>query len=349
MDGDMVVLRGIVTMTSLKNLQVDDYQREELTPGQRKSIALALNTAQPLPSLELGMRGHDYSELTSGVVELRDPTFIIDGQQRRHTVMEYITEHHEAKIRLGVTVYCDTTKEWERARFETLNLKRSKVAPSVLLRNYKESSPGVMALWQLSREERTFHMYSRIAWSQNMTRDELLSARLFAQVALNLHAHKSGAGSNGVLEINAGLNRLADVIGVENMQENVRRFWRLIDECWGIRKVHYRGRVTYLKGTFLLILAKYLSDHHDYWESTEDESVFFMNAPLRRKLIQFPIDDPEVVRLAGSAGMARAMLYGLIRDHINRGKTTKKLRSRYADGIHLDPEPTDCEVAAEAA
>ena len=95
------------------------------------------------------------------------------------------------------------------------------------------------------------------------------------------------------------------------------------------------------------MLARVLSDHYDFWQDPAEKRLFIAK-PLMRKIAQLPIGDPEVVRLAGSAGSARALLYILIRDHINKGKTTKKLSPR-PSASSMDPEEDDEEDTSLAA
>lgn len=342
-----IILRGVISLVSLGHLLVDEYQREELTVGQRASIFEALELGESLPDVELGMRGQRYRETESGNVMLRDPVYIIDGYQRVRTILTHLEKDPSARIRLGAKIYFDTTKEWESRRFEVLNAKRIKVAPAVLLRNLREGSSGTQMLWNLTKVERTFVMYDRVCWTQNMARGELITAGMFGKHAAVLHAHKSVVGAGGGMSgLSKALDRTVEVVGIQNMRENLRVFWGLVDECWGIQRVHHKGTACYLKGTFLTVLAKLLSDHYDFWETDMNERKLFVHAPLRRKLAQFQVNDPEVVRLAGAGGKAADILYHLMRDHINSGKRTKKIRSRHGDAVILGNQPDDDESEA---
>ncbi len=341
-----MILRGVVAVESIPHLLVDDYQREELTLAQRASILDALKKGEQLPDLELAMRGERYREIESGKVRLNDAVYIVDDFQRRQTVLAYLASNPEAKVRLGVKIYFGTTKEWEKARFETLNVKRVKVAPAVMLRNLREDHPGVQVLWGLTMNERTFVMYNRVTWSQNMARGELITAGMFAKYSSVLHAHKSGVGDGTMSNLAGCLDQAVDVVGIQNVRENLRIFWGLIDECWGIQRIHQRGGASYMKGSFLHVFAKLLSDHYDFWETDDTERKLFVHAPLRQKLAKFPVNDPEVARLAGSGGKARDILYHLIRDHVDSGKRTRRLRSRYGDRVNIGDETGDVQEAA---
>ncbi len=333
------ILRGVITIESLDNLLVDDYQREELTAKQRESIEEALKKGEPLPDLEIGMRGENFREVRKGRVHLKDPTYIIDGLQRRQTVTRYLIDNPTANVRLGVKVYLNTTKQWEKNRFHVLNAKRAKVSPNVLMRNMREESVGINMIWGLTKNERQFVMHNRVQWSQGRMHGELTTALTFGRAATRLHAHKIGTASS-LEETACILDRGAEVIGIQNMRENLRSFWGLIDECWGIRKVTRHGSAPYLKGNFIDVFSKILSDHYDFW-GDECEKKLFVHAPLRRKIAQFNVDDNEVARLCGSGGKAREILYILLRDHINSGKRTKRIKSRHGDAVQMETEVMD--------
>ncbi len=345
----MGVLRGVISTDTLQFLQIDDYQREELPPGARSSILKALRTGQPLLDLILGMRGDNYAEEFPGKVTLKGPVYIIDGYQRMLTAFDYMKEKPEARVRLGAKIYLDTNYAWERDQFDILNSKRIKVAPSVLLRNRRDESAAVKLLWQLTttQEHKPFVMHGRVSWGQNLTGGHLLPASMFARFVSTLHAHKSITGANDASEgLTTALDRMVLVVGEENLRSNIYAFWNLIDTCWGIRKISYRHEAVYIKGSFVHSLAKLLSDHHDFWEKDPEEKKLFIPRELVNKLKLFGVNDPSVERLAGSGGKARNHLYLLMLEHVNSGKRTKRLRSRFAGAVQ--PVETDETTTDEA-
>ncbi len=328
----MVVLRGVISPASLVNLKTDTYQREAMPLSSQSSILSALGKGERLPDIELGMRGARYREdKQDGSILLLDDIYIIDGLQRVSGSVHFLAGNPTANIRIGATIYFNTDKEWERERFRVLNTARLKVSPSILLRNLRETSPGTLLLYGLSKNEKAFPLYERVSWSQRMTRGELITALTFAKSAIFLHAHKGPTRASNVTDIAAYMDRYVKSVGLQNVRENIRTFYELVDECWGIKRVQYRESAVYMRGQFLHVLAKLLSDHHDFWQEP-DEKRLFIYAPIKRKLAQFPITDPTVMSLASSAGKSREMLYMLLRDHINKGKTTKRLTSRIPDG-----------------
>lgn len=321
-----VVLRGALDLGSLHHLLRDDYQREAQPLSSQNRIMDALQSGSRLPDVDLGMRGEDFSA-REGSFFLKDSVYIIDGVQRISTIIHFLGTNPGVPVRIGATVHLNTSKEWERERFHKLNNWRNKLSPNILLRNMRETNPGVLMLYGLSTNDKVFPLHHRVSWSQRMTRGELITALTFAKAVAFLHSHKVSSARSNVEEIGVGLQKLVEVVGVQNVRENIRAFFELVDQCWGIKSVQYKEGAIYMRGQFLFVLARLLSDHHDFWSDSAERRLF-VNANLRRKIAQFPISDPEVVRLAGSSGSARQILYMLLRDHINKGKTTKRLSPR---------------------
>ena len=121
-----------------------------------------------------------------------------------------------------------------------------------------------------------------------------------------------------------GLQKIMENLGRGPFVADVRTFFDIVDQCWGIRRVAYRDTAAFLKNGFLLTLARVLSDHANFWKDDH----LFIDTPTLKKLGQFPVDDREIVRLSSSGGTASELLYHLMVDHINRGKRTKRLQLR---------------------
>jgi hypothetical protein len=325
-EGDRFVVRGVVLQEFLEHLQVDDYQREELTPHQRRSIITALEAGEQLPDLELGMRGEKIREMKGdNVIFLHDPVFVIDGQQRRCTVLQWLAKNPDRLVRLGAKVYFNTTREWEAARFEVLNTKRLKVSSNVLLRNARPHSKGIRAIWRLCKDK-NFILNGRIAWTQNMVKNDMFTAMSLVKIVGGLHAHQT-IDIKGLDTAQRGLDKLVNTLGAEQLCKNVSAFFDIIDECFGLKHIYYRDQNVHVRLGFLYVLARLLSDHTDFWQGPADEK-FFMEASLRRKLKLFKIHDPEVIRLAGAGGMAQDSLYIMFQRHLNAGKRSKRLTER---------------------
>lgn len=327
-----IILRGVIAPETLSNLQVDTYQREAMPLTALSSILGAIEKHQSLPDIELAMRGGRFEEVKteSGMFIMRDPIYIVDGQQRVNGGIHMLKTKPEVPVRIGATLHFNTTRAWERERFRILNTLQQKVSPNVLLRNMSEDSRAVQMLHSLTTTDKNFVLAERVSWRQRMVRSEMISALTVAKVLGILHTHKVRALRSSISELVPALDRGVDNIGIQNMRRNLVTYFDLIDECWGIRRVQYREGAAYMHGPFLFVLARVLSDHTDFWRQP-DEKQLFIEANLRRKIAGFPITDPQVVTLAGSGGKSREYLYMLLRDHINSGRRTKRLTSRLGD------------------
>lgn len=340
------VLRGVVSSDTLVNLRVDNYQRERLASSSRREIVRALDMGRNLPTIELGMRGDRFRIDDDGSVMLIDPVFIIDGRQRRDTIIEYLDRFPDERVRLGAVVHFNTDAKWERDRFHALNLFQHKVAPSVMLRNIKEDNPMLATMFGLTKSAKDFAMYGRVCWSQNMGRGELISGLAYCQTALLMHAHLAAVRSISMKEITNSADKLTRAVGLPIARNNIIEFWNLVDASWGVRAIQYKSSAPYMRTQFLRVLARVLSDHSDFWQPP-DERRLVIPYELKRKIARFAVNDPEVVRLSGASGRAADTLYFMMVTHINSGKRTKRLSPR--NGIAPIAGDDDDELDAAVA
>ncbi len=320
-----IVLRGVLDPGSLQHLQIAAYQREVSPLSSLGEIVEAFRNGGRVPDIELGMRGQNYTE-KDGLVLLKDPVFIVDGLQRVSAALHLLGIDGGNPPHLGAMVHFSTTEAWERDRFRILNTSRTKVSPNVLLRNLEDEFPAIADLINLS-SERTFVLGGRVSWGQRMQRDQLITALGFLKAVGQLHAHLGAGRGNQYYELARGVNTIRERIGRNRFRANIRRFFEIVDECWGIRRVVYKEGAAQLRTTFLMCLARLFSNHLDFWKGTE-EFDFFVEAPLVRKIALFPVQDPEVSRLASTSGKAREILYSLLTDHVNSGKRSRRLKPR---------------------
>lgn len=343
-----IILRGLVVADTLTNLQVDTYQREAMPLTSLSSILSAIEGRQALPDIELAMRGGRFEETKDGLFIMRDPIYIVDGQQRVNGGIHILNTKPDIPVRIGATLHFNTTRAWERERFRILNSLQQKVSPNVLLRNMAEDSRAVQMLYSLTTTDKNFVLSDRISWKQRMMRTEMISALTIAKICGILHTHKVRGIRTSIAELVPILDKSVDIVGIQNLRRNVVAFFDLIDECWGIRRVQYREGAAYMRGPFLFMLARLLSDHHDFWKQP-DEKQLFIEAPLRRKIAGFPITDPQVNTLAGAGGKSREYLYMLLRDHINSGRRTKRLTSRLGDLVDFSEDDDEVTTTANEA
>lgn len=325
--GGSIIMRGVIAADSLIGLQVDEYQREAMQHSDRSRLMQALNGGQPLPDIEVGMRGERYM-LRDGVHYMRDPMYIIDGLQRVSAAIRYMQLKPGMLPRIGATIHFNTDRLWERQRFEVLNVARVKVSPNIILRNRRDDHDVLRMLYDLSTTTTNFPLYQRVSWAQSMKRQELLTALMLFKTTGHLHMHASTGMLGGNVEDSMrGSDTLRDKIGLQNVKQNVTHFFNVIENCWGVQAIQYRDVAPQLKGTFLFVLARLFSDHIDFWR-TGNERQFYCNVDLQAKLKGFKIFDPAVQSLAASSGKSRILLYSMLVDHINSGKRTRRLTLR---------------------
>lgn len=333
--GQQIVLRGVVDPVHLQLLKIDDYQREALPLSALTKMWQALRDGESLPDIELGLRSSDY-ENDGSEFWLEDKLYIIDGQQRRNAALHILSIMPDLNVRIGAMIHFGTTREWERERFRVLNLERAKVSPNVLLRNMRYQSKAVLTLYGLCHNEPNFALFERVCWRQAMAQKELVSARTLCSVAGSLHAHKSLAFRNTLAELVPALDRQAGLVKLDRWRQNIVYFFDLIDECFGVRKITLRDLAPQIKTAFLTQTAIVLSDHTNFWRG-DLETELYVSADWRKRFATFPIHDPSVVQMIGygasgvysTRGSQREnLLYSLIRDHLNKGRSTGRLVNR---------------------
>jgi hypothetical protein len=316
-----VVLRGAIDPAAFQALLVDDYQRDVLPLASLAGLIKAFEAGTSVPDIELGMRGERFNERTPGVVHLYDDVYIVDGQQRV-TAASFVLQKG-GKPHLGAAVHFHTTKEWERARFEILNAHRLKLSSNILLRNLQHDYPVIAMLYRLTQDSK-FVLKGRVTWSQRASRQELISAMTFAKAIGRVHSHLGPTRYTRYDDLATGLQTVMKSIGQNVMRDNVKTFFDLIDECWGVKRIAYKEGAVYMRSTFLLALAEVLSGHLDFWRDNR----LFVESSLTKKIAGFPVMDPQVTSLASSSGKSLQYLVMLLLNHINSGKRSRRLRPR---------------------
>lgn len=342
-----IILRGSLDPATLPNLKVDfSYQREVLSrsgSGGRKTSRLrkAVVSGSILPDIELGMRGESFTS-KGEIVTLHDPVFIVDGLQRISAMLDY-AEEGDGNSRLmkpiGATVYFASNPKKESERFLILNQQRIAVSANVILRNMKEVSPGVATLYGLSRDVH-FALFERVCWNQRMNKREIINAMVLLKAAISLHRHivDSTAQAGGLRRPGKGtitqfsnssrghitIDRVANHLGLNRFRENIKTFFELIDECWGIRTIEYGEAQGHLKGNFLAVVGSFLSNNVGFWEN--GGKTLKIEKKVRTRFKSFPVNDPEIRRLAAGGTMVMVTLYQHLLTHMNKHRPAN---SRY--------------------
>jgi hypothetical protein len=290
-----IVLRGALARESIKNinfsLRADTYQRERLSSRKIEGLKEAFKSGQIVPDVFLGMRGGNYQEHKDGSIVLLDPVYIVDGLQRCTAAAEAIAEGGKASV--GAAIYFNTTREWEKKKFEQLNTLGTKLSPSVHIRNYAEDYPVVAMLFQLTQEA-DFPLVGKVSWNQPMKKTELVTALTFLLTCSLLHSRMGSLRSANYRDVIPALQVVYNRVGRSTMRDNLRAFWGLLDECWQVRDIAYKDSATVLRGGFLATMATILADHEAFWKDAN----LFIERDLRRKIGLFPLNDPQVARLA---------------------------------------------------
>lgn len=317
-----IILRGVLDPDSLKELLSDEYQREVEPLSALNEIVDALKYST-VPDIELGMRGHKVIE-RDGVFFLQDPAYIVDGLQRVSAGLEMMKESGDRKPRIGAVVHFGTNRTWERDRFDILNSRQKRLSPNVLLRNMRHDNAAIGTIFSMTKNDNSFVLRDRVSWSQRQERKKLLTAMTLLRVTGGLHAHIGPGRSRSREALAHGNLVIMEKVGRNTYRDNVRTFFDLVDECWGVRRVVYRQGASYLKENFLIVLATLLSRHEVFWRGDR----LFIEAPLARKIATFPVSDPHVASLASAGSTAQTILFQLMVEHINSGKRTKRLQPR---------------------
>ena len=333
-DGE-IIAHGWLDIDSIKQLLVDDYQREVLSrQGRRGKIATAVSEGARLPDIMLGMRGENFSSQKDTMV-LQDKVYIIDGLQRVSAMLQAAEEDPELlkKLRIGAEVRFSTSRAKERDLFLVLNGSRIPVSPNVILRNIRDSNKAVLTLYGLSNTDPRFALRGKVQWDQRQTRGQLATALTLVKAGNSLHRHIRGygprnsvkvGGTTGPIHLASALETKATNIGLAVFRHNMTELFDAIDKAWGIRNVEYTEMAAQLKSNFIMTLSRLFSDHDNFWDGDK----LSVETVLIKKLGTFPLQDPHMARLAASGSQTLPILYNYMRDHMNKGKRTNKLVPR---------------------
>jgi hypothetical protein len=327
-----VVLRGDLDLaSSMNHLQGDWYQRKDgfSTSKLRKMINQLMAGAE-FPDIILGMRGHKYDVLKGDAVLLHDPVYIIDGLQRWSAAMQALRENPKTHIRLGAKMYFDTDVEFERTMFRELNTTQTAMSANVILRNEKDANRLAGSFYNLANSNSNFAAYRRVCWDQTPSRGEggdLITGMMLLNLTIEVHRHLIGTiGTNYVLDRLRLTEQKIDTVGLMQNRANLIAFFDFIDNIWGVRTPGLiRTKAPWLQGGWLLTIAKVLSDHEEFWHEKE----LFISLPMAREFKKIDPLDPENRRLSGGNQNGRILLYQMMINQLNKGRSTRRLVDRY--------------------
>jgi hypothetical protein len=337
---ERMVLRGVIDPDSFDLLRIASYQREILPRSSVNEIEEALIRGE-VPDIDLGMRGssvRNVKEEGGEVFYLSDDTYIVDGLQRVTATRNLIAKRGDFQPRLGTTIHLNTTEDWERKRFHILNSDRVRVNSNITLRNMAPDLQSIAMLLKMTREEKSWPLHGKVSWEQRMSRGNIITGVTALKAVARLHGHIGPGRSSKVDDLARGFEKIMGTAGKNILRENIKTFFEVIDQCWGISIVTYRDSNPQISAGFLRMMAGVFSDHTDFWEGNR----LVVKADLRRKLKLFLLNDPYIRELCGSGGSASDILAQLMVKHINSGKRTRRLTPRegYPE-IEDDSEPED--------
>lgn len=329
--GGHIVLRGVIDAACFSDVKVGEYQREEGTTKELSKLCGAIRSGEQLPDIEIGIRGNDYNE-RDGAFYINHDCYVVDGLQRLSAAKRVRLETPEFDVRLGALLHFGSNEAWERERFKALNLFRRKVSPNVLLRN-EVDSPTISTLLSMSEKDREFSLRERICWSQKMSRNHILTALMVVKTVGRLHNHWGPGRSTKYDYLLKSIDKTIETVGVNVWRANVRTFYDVLDQSFGIKAIAYRELSPHIRGPFMFALAEMLTEHQNFWEGYRLSVAKFEI----EKLKQFPIRDPGIAALLGSSGeKTLGLLYNRLVNHMNSGRRTRQMtkwNGQRADGL----------------
>ncbi len=332
--GDTIVLRGVIDPTTLVNLKVDSYQREERSTSDLSKMVTALKAGKQLPDIEVGVRGGNWKE-RDGAFYITSDCFIVDGLQRVTASRRRIAEDSSAVIRLGAMFHFNTDVKWEKDRFKVLNGGeggRVPVSPNVLLRNSADESTSVAALMAMSQNDKEFALKGKISWNQRKGRGELMNALTVLKTLGVLHSHFGPGRSQRYYELMKSTDKTMVIVGPLTWRANVRAFFDFLDQAFGVKTIKYADLSTHIRFGFMRTLAQVFADHRSFWVDTK----LTIDPRDSQKMRTFAINDPGIIGLIGSSSSVNPILYQKIVAHLNSGRRTTRMvkwNGQAADGI----------------
>lgn len=337
-----IVLRGVIDPSCFGDVKVGAYQREEARASHIAKLVKALNSGARFPDIEIGIRGNNYRE-RDGAFYVEHECFVVDGFQRLTAAKRFMAEDLKNQVHIGALLHFGTTEDWERERFKTLNMDRARVSPNVILRNEVDSSV-VKALRSMSENDKEFVLRSRISWGQRMSRGELLGALLVMKTIGVLHTHSGPGIASRVEDLVASMDKTLNIVGANVWRANVRTFFSVLDQAFGVRTIAYRDLSAHIRGGFMFTLARVFADHQTFWDGQRLEVARHDVEKLRA----FPIRDPGICAvIANSNSKANPLLYARLMQHMNSGRRSRKILKwdgQPASEILVDPSSGSTET-----
>lgn len=322
-DGD-IALRGVIDPAHLIELWFDEYQREKLRSNKIDSLKNAYRSGTRLPDIELSLRNDKVMREGDGTFWLNTNPYVVDGQQRVLAAIDLMTEEPNIVPRIGALIHVGKSLEWERDRFEVVNLGQTRVSSNITLRNLRHKLVAARVLYELATNDTEFVLRDRVTYGQNARKNDLISAVTLFKVSGMVHSHMGAGRSTNVIELAKGLEKILGTTNETVFAENMRLFFDIVDTAWGIRQTTYGSMATHVKINFLQALARLFSSHLDFWEGERLQ----ITSPVLKRLSRFNLADKGVKDLVSgsSGGESPNILFNLLKDRVQTA--SKPLTSR---------------------
>jgi hypothetical protein len=322
--GMKTIVRGILNPQDSEFLQYEDYQRDYVSDRKIDNIRKGYNGDAAVPAIYAAVEGANYYREGLDIV-VAEPVFVVDGKQR---TLAAIREASLGKYPyILMLIHLDTDYRWRRDEFKALNApdNRTSVGASVTMRNEALDSTAVALIYKMTLDDLSFVMRGKIGWNQSMRVGDLVSGKTLCQSASLLHKHLRVYTSTNAEKLAAGLQQVADKIGLDSFINNIRTFYDIIERCWSIRDIVIKDGNPQVNTTWLFTASAFLSDHINFWDGDD----LSLSRDQVTKLKAFPIHDTNIRRLCGSGSRNDSDLYTYLVKHFNHGaRGSTRLRER---------------------
>ncbi|HET9412278.1 MAG TPA: hypothetical protein VFO38_05585 [Candidatus Saccharimonadales bacterium] len=291
-DGTQIV-RGALTLDSIKCIKEADYQRErgpvtsidEWKSSYRKGL---------VPDIFLGARGKKL-DVVDGLCVIKAKVYVVDGLQRmtalEELMLDAVQNGGECDFYLGCAIRLGTNEALERTMFDLYNFNRKQVNANVRLRNMAVKVPLLYRLVRLTQDPE-FLLQGRVTWTQSAKPGDLIGSLALVKTLGMLHSIWPGMQERSYLPLLDSLSALGERIGEDVLFANLTTFFGLIEQVWGIGRFNKATSATpHLKLTFFKALAYMLSHHSNFWDGQrlvidDDQAIRFADFPFSEPAIK---------------------------------------------------------------
>lgn len=332
------VLRGIIDPKSLALLQTASYRREILI-GKTVEDLVEPVTLGNVADVLLGARDPvQYDVVANGAIEVTAVIVIIDGGQRYAAARWVQQTNPQQNVCLGAKLLFGTDEAIECDLYTKANTLGLRLSPSVLLQGFAGNIPVVRAIMHLTNEE-GFPLQARVGWGQRLDKGQLINGRTVMAAIGGLHSRFGPTKGKKPEDLAKGLQRVAELITPEQLIENGRTLFALLETCFKISSLTENSRESpQLKGGFLNVFVKMLCERDEVWTApARGQRRVRLVVPNRivEKLCGFNVYHSEVVKLASGGATTEGLLLDKLVKHLRTYQPEDK-----GDDQSLEEDPS---------